>query len=233
MVDIFYRIFLKKSDAILSYCQLSTDYLINKYNISKNIIFTGTQYINNNTIENPKPIKQNRINIVYLGRLLNLKGVQDVIKALKNIKDEDSKNLIFHIVGDGEYMVKLKKLSKNMKNIIFHGWLEGDKKENILKKCDILILPSYYDSWGFVITEGMAKGLAIITTNDIGAKELVKYNGYIYNAGNVEELRKILNELLKNPEKIDKMKKNSILIIKNNTLNKSIETFLNAINLVK
>ena len=49
---------------------------------------------------------------------------------------------------------------------------------------NILILPSKYDGWGVVIIEAMSRGMALISSDNVGAsKEYLKhnFNGRIFN----------------------------------------------------
>ena len=59
------------------------------------------------------------------------------------------------------------------------------------------------------VLEAMASGLAIITTNTGGAKELIQGNGYITKKKSVDDLRIAISKLINDKEKIKEMGKRS------------------------
>ena len=69
---------------------------------------------------------------------------------------------------------------------------------------NILILPSKYDGWGVVIIEAMSRGMALISSDKVGAsKEYLKhnFNGRIFNWKN-KNLENQIKFFIQNPKKI-------------------------------
>lgn len=62
---------------------------------------------------------------------------------------------------------------------------------------DVLAVPSRYDGWGMVVPEGLASGMPVICSDQVGAgHDLVKsgINGWICKAGSVEALSCAIQE---------------------------------------
>jgi glycosyltransferase involved in cell wall biosynthesis len=57
-----------------------------------------------------------------------------------------------------------------------------EEMNNLYKKSDIFVLPTYRDSYGLVIQEALSWGMPIITTDQYAIGEMVKdsYNGFIF-----------------------------------------------------
>jgi glycosyltransferase involved in cell wall biosynthesis len=87
---------------------------------------------------------------------------------------------------------------------------------NIFREHDIFVLPTTIDSFPSVLGEAACAGLAILTTRyALGAPEIVQngLNGYISDSQ--EELINKLDDLVKDKESIELMKKNSRLYMEN------------------
>jgi glycosyltransferase involved in cell wall biosynthesis len=145
-------------------------------------------------IKNKYNIRDDEIVLLYVGRIIKQKGVQDLIEATKHFRNKQIPVKIL-IVGEGEYKTFLEKEKDD--NIIFCGVVDNEKLHKYYYSADLFILPTYSDVWGLVINEAMSCALPIITTNEAGASlELIKDNGEIYNAGNISELVMCIEKLM-------------------------------------
>jgi len=208
----FSKYMLKKSDSILVHGKNQKSFCLQQ-GIDEKKIFVFPFAINdlkeieaNHNIEVPS----NKIIILYIGRLIKLKGIEILLKAFKKL-EESNDNIYLLIVGKGEDERYFKKLSNRLKikNVKFFGYLENVK--SAYKVADIFVLPTYFykhqgEGWGLVINEATSMGLPVITTDAVGAsKDLVKNgkNGYIVKNGNVYMLFKAMKKIVND----DKMRK--------------------------
>ena len=139
--------------------------------------------------------------ILSTGRLLERKGFQTLIRAVKDIP------LPFevHIVGDGPYRKPLEHLAEGSKTkIIFHGWLERGSLElmRLYEKAAIYVLVSSQENASIALLEGMAAGCAMISTNVSGCPETIGDTGYLINYDDDQALRRILLDLSIDREKL-------------------------------
>lgn len=152
--------------------------------------------------------------LLYVGRLIELKGVQDLIQAYSEVKKENN-NVYLFIVGFGTYEEALRRMSKDIKDIFFVEHVDYAKIHEYYFASDLLILPTYDDSWGLVINEAMACGIPVATTTAAGAYlDLVKDNGYTYEAKDVKALVDIIKRYFEDPDLLLKHSQNSLKIIK-------------------
>lgn len=140
----------------------------------------------------PYPSDFINIKFIYIGRILEEKGIDDYLNAAKIIKRK-YKTVEFHIIGfvessEKKYIRKLEQL-QNENIIIYHG-NQIDVRPYI-ENSNCTIHPSKYgEGISNVLLESAASGRPIITTNISGCKEVVEngINGFLYNVGDLDDL---------------------------------------------
>jgi len=117
--------------------------------------------------------------VVFIGRLMEYKGVKFLVRAFRHVVDE-LRDAVLHIVGDGpifnEVRGLIEKLGLNGR-VIMHGALPRDRAMRILARSTLLTHPSLYESFGMVIAEAYAMGKPVVTHRAGYAKELVEEPG--------------------------------------------------------
>ena len=110
---------------------------------------------------------------------------------------------------------KLLKEWVKKKYINYLGYIKDVRK--IIKKSDVLILPSYHEGLPRSILEAMSVGRPVITTNIPGSKILVKnkVNGFKIPVGDAISLKNKMLWFINNQNQINKMGKKSRKIVKN------------------
>jgi len=217
------------SDALVVGGTAAKEFAISK-GVDKNKIFIGFQCANGLTSDAYHQIKRGtagRLNLLYLGRMIRLKGLDILIKAFARIEKQHG---YFHlkIVGDGPFRKECELLSQalEVKNIEFTGSILPHKAQEEFAAADVFILPSridgkLYESWGLVINEALSAGLPIVTTDRNGASyDLVipGKNGLLCNADDPDALYEAIVSL-KNKDLIEMGKESrKIYDAKNNFL---------------
>lgn len=123
--------------------------------------------------------RNNNINFLFCGQLINRKNILNVIEAFSSINDS---NINLNILGSGELINEVKQFAKKDLRINLLGFVEPKDIYNIYTNNDIFILPSLDDGWALVINEAMASSMPIIGTKEVGAIEefiIHKENGFI------------------------------------------------------
>jgi glycosyltransferase involved in cell wall biosynthesis len=134
------------------------------------------------------------INILFVGRLVDEKGIEDVFKSFTILKSKNP-NLSLTIVGQGP----LKKHYINTPGVTVVS-AKYDQMPNIYSQADILVAPSrdtptWKEQFGMVLVEAMASGLPIVTTKS-GAIGEVCGDTAIYTSNSVSELANKLDVLI-------------------------------------
>ena len=78
------------------------------------------------------------------------------------------------------------------------GWVDGEKKENLLKKSQLFVLPSYNEGLPIAILEAMSYGIPVISTDVGSISEVVKDNetGFLIKPGEAESLAKAIIKVI-------------------------------------
>lgn len=119
--------------------------------------------------------------ILFVGRFVPLKGVERLLEAFSRI-DHPENMLLVLIGGDGPdagSTIRLKALSFQMgigEKVRFVGAIEQSDLALYYNAADILVLPSYYESFGLVVLESMACGTPVVAT-PVGIVDAVLRNG--------------------------------------------------------
>lgn len=137
--------------------------------------------------------------LIYSGRLIDIKNVDSVIKALAKLKRND---ITFLITGGGELEEELKNLSNELGvRTIITGFISD--QDELFKHYfvgDALILPSsVYEVWGLVVNEAMFAGLPVLVSDICGCSlDIVQndINGYIINPKNLEDISSKIEDML-------------------------------------
>jgi len=179
------------------------------------------------------PIKNQKVNITFTGRILKDKGILELIEAIEILPKEIKSKVVLNIFGkidlDNPAHLTEKELKKLLKPnlIIWHGNTNDIK--NVLIKSDIYCLPSYREGLPKSTIEAMAIGRPIITTNAPGCEDTVSegVNGFKVNIKDHLTLSEKLKILIEDkPLRVQMGKKSREIFEENFKLDKVIkETF--------
>src|SRR3990167_1589806 len=139
--------------------------------------------------------------ITFVGRLIEAKGVQDLIEAFKVVKNKACVKLI--IVGNGNYKNQLMELAAGDRDILFLGEKNEEEIIDVLSIADVFVNPSYSEGLPTSVLEAAACGCAIIATDVGGTKEIEREvnqdskSFFLYKAGNTIQLQDYLLSILK------------------------------------
>lgn len=164
-------------------------------------------------ISTDKPLPRNR-EFLYVGRLVEYKKVDAIIKALA--KAYDDKNFVLHIVGSGAEKEKLQALADKLgvsQNVLFHGQIPRDKVFELMNKCFCFTMVSEKETFGMVYIEAMLAGCVTIAAKDGGVDGVIvnEENGYLSPEGDVDALVEVYKKLEQtSDEDVDRLRKNAV-----------------------
>lgn len=142
--------------------------------------------------------RRDHIQLVYLGRLIDLKCVDLLIKAFSLVHKTHKVRLM--IIGSGEEEAALKQLTieRGVELAVdFVGWKNHEECHNLLSKSDVFVLPSVKECGGAVVLEAMSVGLAVIAVNWGGPADYITENtGILVDPINPDELTNNLAEAI-------------------------------------
>lgn len=159
------------------------------------------------------------MNILFVSRLIEGKGLQFIIpnllKIQKEVRQKTGKKVKLEIVGDGPFRSALEELAAKTKTdqyVSFEGRKNKEQVRQYYQEADIFILPSLSEGMPNVVLEAMACGLPIVMTPCEGSKELVTDNGII---STLDKFSDNLIRVCTDTELRKRMGNNSVTNVKN------------------
>jgi len=138
--------------------------------------------------------------ILFVGRLVEAKGVFDLLEAYGRLGDDVRSQVGLVFAGDGDCRPELERRAKRILQgkICFTGFVHREDLAALYALSETLLLPTHSDTWGLVVNEAMACGLPIVVTSVAGcAADLVEneWNGYVVLPGDPEALKVAIDHL--------------------------------------
>lgn len=134
-----------------------------------------------------KEVKDDCINVRYLGAQSRAKGYFYLKKSINNLKGNKNK-LVLHIHFQPE---------KSEKYMRVHHRYTYSELEQIFENTDVLIMPSIcYETYGYVVLEALSYGVPVIISNNVGAKDIIVENaGIVFDSKNQYALTHVLEQI--------------------------------------
>lgn len=150
--------------------------------------------------------KQDRI--LFLGRLMPIKRVEDAIQAFWTFIRSDTKfsHYILDIVGnaqDKKYVEFLKKIATQygiLENINFCGYIPREDFQSFISSHKVMLVPSMKEWFGLIVLEGNSYGIPVIGYDVSGLRDSIKnwVNGLLVPDGDYKAMWDKLKELIEN-----------------------------------
>ena len=182
---------------------------------------------------NLRDFKSGIENFVYVGQLIERKYPSAIISAV--VKALPNKNFHISYIGKGYKKKNLNDISAMLgvaKNISILGKIPRDQIISHLDNSDCFIMISRDEVFGLVYLEAMARGCITIGARNEGIDGVIRHgeNGFLCEAGNIDELAKLLiniNSL--SIKQLKEISKNAIETAKEMTDYKVAEKYLNSV----
>ncbi len=194
---------LKRSDGLVAVSERVKQSFIDNFEVDQRkvcVIYNGIgkELQNSSSLKNAKS-EHNKIEIVYIGRIIDVKGIDILLDAFSKLLIKRP-NVVLRLIGDGDKRIPYQVQVQNMgmeQNVIFEGFQM--EKEKYLKDADIFVYPSRWEeAFGISIVEAMAYGLLCIASNVGGIPEIIKdrQNGYLFQCEDSIDLERKMLEAI-------------------------------------
>ncbi|MGK2907151.1 MAG: glycosyltransferase family 4 protein [Desulfuromonadales bacterium] len=203
---------LTNADLVVTISDFNRQYMANKYELSLEgikIVRCGvdlTKFVRNEKFTN---LKNKKINLINIGRLVPAKGHDILIKALSKARCMGVE-FDLTIIGAGPLRETLSVLSRSLNLddcIHFIGAQPQDVVIELLKKSDAFVLSSRSEGLPVVCMEAMAMGTLLIASHINGIPELVedKVNGLLVESENIDALANAICWVDQNRDRLESM----------------------------
>ena len=148
--------------------------------------------------------------LVFVGRLVEEKGVDDLIRAVAIVADA-LPDVTAIILGEGPDRPRMEVLSAELgvgDRIVFLGWMQPDAVPDYLSAADVFVGPSKraksggVEGQGLTFIEAMLAGTPVIATRSGGIVDAVQdgRTGLLVSENEPEEIAAAIRRLVRNPE---------------------------------
>lgn len=184
-VTVMYKIALKKARRVFFENEESAGLFLNKKIISeKKVLVLSGAGVNLEHYSYEAYPENDAVHFLYLGRIMKEKGMDELLYAIRKLRDKYGEKVVLDIVGfyddsdEGKYKTQIDELAKEGV-VLFHGFQENPKP--YYAKADCVVLPSYHEGMSNVLLEAAAIGRPVITSDIPGCREAVNdgVSGYL------------------------------------------------------
>lgn len=161
----------------------------------------------NTNIFYPKRKKNKQLVIGFVGNLLPWKGADTAFDICRQI-EQDGYDVSFMFVGRGFLEDELKR--KANKKFTFLKNIPIEKLAECYNSIDIMIYPSFYESFGRVLAEAITCGTPVVSTRAGAIPETVGPGSLLVDYGNWASMKENVIALIENKQLRSKLSKNGI-----------------------
>jgi len=204
---------IKKADLIVTNSSYTENLLHSFYpQIPTEVIPEGFSVVPKTSKKKEKNCKK----ILFVGRLVERKGVEYLIRAMPLVTEQLEAKL--DIVGDGELKTKFEELSHSLKlkdKVNFAGRVTEKLLDEYYQDCDVFVLPAIVDKkgdtegLGMVLVEALSYGKPVIASAVGGISDIVKdkKTGLLVPEKDEKALAQAIVAILKNPSWAEELAK--------------------------
>ncbi|OYT69613.1 MAG: hypothetical protein CFK52_13395 [Chloracidobacterium sp. CP2_5A] len=139
---------------------------------------------------------------LFLGALTARKGLPLLLEVWRKLA---ARRAELWLVGPASPTVR--RLIPDLPGLRFLGKRPHRDLPDILRRCDALAFPSYFEGFGLVVLESMACGVPVIASDATVGPDLIEdgADGWLMTAGDAERLQSVMEEALSQPTKAFEM----------------------------
>lgn len=196
---------LNRFDKFLAVSEAAKSFAKETYSIESQI---SPNVVNIQPYKQAKPkefLKGDNGTIIFIGRLVERKGCQHLIRALDVLhRSGELEGVKVHICSDGPMRIELEQMvsdSNLYDQVFFHGFIPEEEKADYLASADVAVFPATGgESFGIVLIEAMASGKSVVLGgNNEGYSTVLKDQPQLlFDPKNIDDFAKIIDKSLKN-----------------------------------
>jgi len=176
--------------------------------------------------------------ILYASKLMERKRCIDLANAYIAMRPgPDGRKAYLLIVGDGTERVPVQSRLEEAgeKEVRFLGFQNQTQLGRFYDLCDFFVLPSVHEPFGLIVNEVMNAGRAVVVSDEVGCqRDLVEdgITGRVFPGRNVDALRKVLEEMVADPESCRLMGQRALTRVKQWSFEEDVAGLRAALNYV-
>lgn len=135
---------------------------------------------------------------LFLGRFSPEKNCHLLIKAYEKLDTPSKLVLAGGSSHTSTYVAELRR--HQSEKIILLNWVSGDAFSELLTHAALFVLPSDLEGLSLALLDAMGAGVCVLTSDIPENREVVESTGFTFRAADVDDLARMLELLLADPE---------------------------------
>jgi glycosyltransferase involved in cell wall biosynthesis len=174
------KILLKYVDVVFVQLYFIKEAFVNLYSFDSNKIFVEYPYVPTMDRKSiPLKLEDEYFHIIFPANSMIYKNHIEIVNALSHLSSDNqefSQKIRVHFTGFKSNPCLYNEIrKKNLeKNFIFEGVVSRERVISLMSGCDLLVFPSYIETFGLPLIEAAMFGLPILTVNLDYAKEVLQ-----------------------------------------------------------
>lgn len=206
----FARLFFSLSDKVLTPTRFAKEELM-KLGVSSKKVSVFHYWIDlesfspKNKLKIRKKLKWEKFTVLFVGRLIETKGVKLLLDLLPKLH----KKIQLIIIGTGPLTDEVKKAEKRSSNIKYLGRIENNDLPVYYSAADLVVVPSLVDEgFGFVVMEALACGTPALASKKGGLIDAVSPKTGRLVEPTARDFKVAIGRLFSNPAEVNYLKSN-------------------------
>ena len=147
--------------------------------------------------------------ILFLARIVPEKGVHYLLEAFSKIKTDKKLVIAGGSSHTGDYMTQISEMAGKDSRVVMTHFVQGRKLEELFSNAYCFVLPSDIEGMAISLLEAMSYGNCCLVSDIPENTEVIGECGVSFKHGNVEDLQKVLEGLVQNPDLVKSYKEKS------------------------
>ncbi len=205
--------YVRDAAAIIVPSTATKNDLLNNYRINEKKIHTISLSLLNNSIN---PIEKKDPFLLFIGTLGPRKNLTGLLKAFALLRNRGFPYQLILVGKDDSQFPQWPILNNmiqqlHMQNyVIYKGYISEEEKAQLLKKASLLVMPSFYEGFGYPLLEAMSYGTPVLTSNVSSMPEVVGKAGILVDPHDPKEIAKGIEHAFSSPSYHQQLVKNSL-----------------------
>ena len=200
------KAYFSKADAICAVSEFSGRYVKEHLCLKKDVDVIYNP-IDDGLFENTKTADSSNQNILFFGKIVEMKGVFSLMKAF-NVVAKKHPGARLKLIGNGEVEKARQLIEPQFSDQVeFVGFLPHEQIVDEIDKASFCVIPSYFETFSMAAVEVMARRRALVFTIRASGKELVEdgVNGLLVDPDQVDQIAEKMKALLSDVELRDQL----------------------------
>lgn len=206
------RFLINNSEAVILLSDRWNDFFKKNFRVKRLIVVP-------NPVEQRVPMVvkqplQKEVVFLFLGKIVDHKGIFDLTRLVVEEKQALRGRARFLVGGNHQVeCLQAQIRDGGIEDLMqYIGWVKDEDKERFFHQCDYFVLPTYHEAMPMTILESLSFGKPVITTPVGSIPEVIVdgRNGYLFQPGDMEHLKKIIFNVIEDRSQYDQLRKNAM-----------------------